>query len=355
MVGHPRPIIRGDGGVRVRTLEVGVCGTDREICSFVYGEAPKGYDYLILGHESLGEVVEVGADVRNLKVGDLVVPSVRRPCLREECRPCRNGYQDFCSSGEFIERGIKGEHGYMAEEYIEQEDYLYLAPQHLRDVAVLVEPLTIAEKAMAQLWLTRKRFPWEQDDGARPRGAGMKAVVIGTGPIGILGAMKLLSEGFETYVYSRSPKPNYKSELVESLGAEYFSMKQVTLEEFAERVGQIDLVYEAAGVFKSAWDILSVMGENGIFIFTGIPALGDLVSIEANRLMRNLVLKNQLIYGTVNADEFGFREALTDLGKFQQIWPEALRRIVTGRYDAASYRELLLEPSKGIKNVIRFA
>lgn len=353
---HSEPEIRRDDTVKVRCLEVGVCRTDREICSFVYGEPPAGSDYLILGHESLGEVVEVGTAVQNLKAGDLVVPSVRRPCERLACRPCQDGLQDFCSTGEFVERGIKAEHGFMAEEYVERERFLYAVPQHLREIAVLVEPLTIAEKAISQVWQIQERLPWVEakSDGA-PQGAGLKAVVIGTGPIGILGAMKLRIEGFNTYVYSRSKRPNPKAELVEGIGAEYLSSSECSVAELAERIGNIDLVYEAVGIPHLAYEVLSVLGTNGIFVFTGIPASYPSLKVEADRIMRNVVLKNQLILGTVNADAATFKAALADLDRFLRRWPEAAHSVITGRFGVEACHQLLLGKAQGIKKVIQFA
>lgn len=352
---HSEPEIRRDDAVKVRCLEVGVCRTDREICSFVYGEPPAGSDYLILGHESLGEVAEVGAAVQNFQVGDLVVPSVRRPCGCLACRPCRGELQDFCSTGEFVERGIKAEHGFMAEEYVERERFLYAVPQHLRELAVLVEPLTIAEKAVAQVWQTQERLPWLAEKSDAPQGVGLKAVVIGTGPIGILGAMKLVIEGFDTYVYSRLKKPNPKADLVESVGAEYLSSSECSVAEFAERIGNIDLVYEAVGIPRLAYEVLSVLGTNGIFVFTGIPAPHPPLEVEADAIMRNVVLKNQLILGTVNADAAAFKAALADLDRFLCRWPQAAHSVITGRFGVEACHQLLLGKAQGIKNVIQFA
>src|SRR5687768_180335 len=152
LVDHQTPHISSDHHVKIRSLEVGICGTDKEICHFVYGSPPEGYDYLVIGHESLGEVVEVGTKVRILKPGDLVVPSVRRPCTHDHCTPCQADLQDFCSTGDFTERGIKMTHGFMTEYYVDAEKYFTSVPASLRDVAVLVEPLTVAEKALAQVW-----------------------------------------------------------------------------------------------------------------------------------------------------------------------------------------------------------
>ncbi|HEY6565203.1 MAG TPA: glucose 1-dehydrogenase, partial [Pirellulaceae bacterium] len=317
----------------IRSLEVGVCGTDREICTFVYGSPPHGSDYLVLGHESLGQVTEVGEGVSRFKTGDLVVPSVRRPCPHDHCLACREDKQDFCYTGDFTERGIKMTHGFMTEHYVEHEKFLTFVPPELRDVAVLVEPLTVAEKGLSQVERIQKRLPWVPL-GTKPSeiGRDKRAVVLGAGPVGILGAMVLVSRGFKTWVYSRSQAPNVKSELVESFGATYVSCEVETPDQLAERIGNIDLAYEAVGTAKISYDILRVLGLNGVFVFTGIPAPRPAIGIEADTLMRNLVLKNQVAVGTVNADPEAFEGAIRDLGLFLKRWPDALRAIISGRY-----------------------
>src|SRR5205809_5234156 len=151
IINQSEPTILSPTDVKLRMLEAGVCGTDKEICAFEYGTPPAGSDYLVIGHESLGEVIEVGPAVSFVKVGDLVVPTVRRPCSHSECHPCRAGYPDFCITGDYTERGIKGAHGFMTEEVVDHERYMHLVPPELRDVAVLTEPLTIAEKARDQI------------------------------------------------------------------------------------------------------------------------------------------------------------------------------------------------------------
>lgn len=353
LIQHAAPRITGAYDVKIRTLDVGICGTDKEICTFVYGSPPAGFDYLVLGHECLGVVVEVGSGVSVFRPGDLVVPSVRRPCPHPNCRPCRVDLQDFCSTGDFTERGIKMTHGFMTEYYVEEEKYLTLVPPELRDVAVLVEPLTVAEKALAQVWQIQQRFPWTPPaDPEKGPGYGLRAVVLGAGPVGILGTMALLANGFETFVYSRSAAPNPKSELVESLGAKYISSKTESVEQFAEQVGNFDLVYEAVGAARISFQVLKALGLNGIFVFTGIPAPKPPIDIDADILMRNIVLKNQVVVGTVNADRTAFQAAIRDLGVFIHRWPSELKALITGRYPIESYKELLLGDRTGIKNVI---
>jgi threonine dehydrogenase-like Zn-dependent dehydrogenase len=353
LVQHAAPRITASNEVRIKSLEVGICGTDKEICSFVYGLPPEGFEYLVIGHESLGEVVEVGSEVRGYKKGDLVVPSVRRPCPHPGCQQCKEGRQDFCSTGDFTERGIKMRHGYMTEFYVEHENYLNSVPHNLRDVAVLVEPLTVAEKGIAQVWQIQKRLPWVHPNAPKEaQGAGLRAVVLGAGPVGILGAMTLVRHGFETYVYSRSKKPNPKSDLVESFGARYISSESESIDALTERVGNIDLVYEAVGVSKISFRVLKALGMNGVFVFTGIPAPKLPIEMEADIIMRNMVLKNQVAVGTVNADRQAFEDAIADLGIFMKRWPSALKSLITGRYRMEKYHELLLGDKHGIKNII---
>lgn len=146
VIEHEAPRMTEPDQVKLRILDIGICGTDKEICAFEYGTPPPGSDYLVIGHESLGEVIEVGPAASRVNVCDLVVPTVRRPCPHPECRPCRSGYPDFCSTGDYTERGIKEAHGFMTEEVVDHERYMHVVPPELRDVAVLTEPLTIAEK-----------------------------------------------------------------------------------------------------------------------------------------------------------------------------------------------------------------
>ena len=356
LIDHPEPAISAPNEVKIRTIQVGICGTDREICTFAYGQPPAGGEYLLLGHECLGEVVEVGSAVKNFKAGDLVVPSVRRPCADPNCAPCREGRQDFCFTWKFTERGINQVHGYMTEFFVEEEAYLTPVPKELRDVAVMAEPLTIAEKGLAQAWQVQKRLTWEHDNrDGKGRGYGRNAVVLGAGPIGLLGAMKLLVEGFRVFIYSRSPKPNLKADIAAQIGAEYISNTEVSADELANRIGNIDLVYEAVGEGHLTFDVMRVLGINGVFILTGIPPERPAIPVFADVIMRNITLKNQAIIGTVNASQVDFADAIRDLGEFKKRWPEAVRALITGRHTIDAHRELLVGKATGIKNVIEFS
>ena len=357
LITHAEPEIAAPHELKIRTIEVGVCGTDREICTFVYGQGPAGSDYLILGHEGLGEVVEVGSAVKKFKPGDLVVPSVRRPCADPNCVPCREGRPDFCFTWKFTERGINQLNGFMTECFVEEERYLTPVPPDLRDVAVMAEPLTIAEKGLVQAWQVQQRVPgWEHDNrDGKGRGSGRNAVVLGAGPIGLLGAMKLIIEGFRVFIYSRSPKPNYKADIAAQIGAEYISSAEVSAEELAQRVGNIDLIYEAVGEGHLTFEVMRVLGINGVFILTGIPAERPPIPVYADTIMRHITLKNQAVVGTVNASMEDFADAIRDLGEFKRRWPQAIGALITGRHKIGAYRELLIGKATGIKNVIEFS
>ncbi len=351
LIEEEEPTLRLPTAVRFRVVEVGVCGTDTEICSFEYGIPPEGSDYLIPGHEALGQVEEIGSDVSRVAVGDLVVPTVRRPCPHAHCPACRSGNQDFCITGDYTERGIKGAHGFLTERVVEDECYLTVAPTALRDVAVLTEPLTIAEKALRQFIDVQRRLPWkrELDDDALL--ADQRAVVLGAGPVGILGCMLLLQRGFTTFVYSRSKKPSPKADLVESIGATYVSSEEESFADLTARIGSIDLVYEAAGASKLAFDVLGCLGANGVFIFTGVPGRKARVEIAGDAIMKNIVLNNQAVVGTVNASRTAFEDAVRDLERFAAAWPAALRSVITGRYPIDDFCEEACS-KQGIKNVI---
>jgi threonine dehydrogenase-like Zn-dependent dehydrogenase len=353
LIDQPEPKISHPNQVKLRMLEAGVCGTDREICAFEYGTPPAGSDHLVIGHESLGQVIAVGAAVTRVQVGDLVVPMVRRPCPHRDCMACTHGRQDFCFTGDFTERGIKERHGFMAQYVVDDEIYMNPVPTELREVAVLVEPLTIAEKALLEVWNVQQRLPWNcPKQSGKARAHCRRAVVLGAGPVGLLGAMALVHHGFDTHVYAREPVPNPKADVLQMIGARYISAETHTPADLAAAVGNIDLVYEATGASRLAFDMIQQLGTNGIFIFTGVPGRKGPVEVDTDLIMRNLVLKNQAVFGTVNAGRDAFEASIRDLGAFAERWPAAVQSLITGRFPMERYRELLTGRPSGIKNVI---
>lgn len=355
VIEHDEPRLTGSTQVKLRVLEIGICGTDREICSFHYGTPPRGLKHLVIGHEMLGEVIEVGSQVRTLRTGDLVIPMVRRPCPHAHCVACRSGRQDFCYTGDFVERGIKEMHGFMGEFVVDEERFMVKVPRELREVAVLVEPLTIAEKALIQIHDVQNRLPWTCPVRSKEMGLNHqchRAVVLGAGPVGLLGAMALRAAGFATWVYSRETAPNAKADIVAAIGGTYVSSTTTNVKQLAEMVGNIDLVYEAVGASSLAFEVLELLGTNGVFIFTGVPGRKAPIQIDTDLLMRNLVLRNQVLFGTVNAGRDAFEAAIRDLGVFVQRWPEAVRALFTNRLDLDSAPAKLRDGRGSIKDVI---
>ncbi len=353
VIDRPEPSLEQDSQVRLRMLEVGVCGTDHEIATFQYGTPPAGEPYLVIGHESLAEVIEVGPAVKRLLPGDLVVTTVRRPCGQPGCRPCELGRPDFCRTGAYTERGIKGRHGFMTDEVIDDYRNMHLVPPQLVDVAVLTEPLTIAEKGLIELDSVLTRMPWIEP--GKPETRGMNAVVLGAGPVGLLGALALLVRGFDTWVYSREAATSERADWVKRVGGRYICSGDLPVGDLAKQVGNVDLIYEATGAASLAFAALRSVGSNGIFIFTGVPGHTAPVSLDGEAVMRDLVLQNQLLYGTVNAGPPAFDAAIADLGKFEARWPGPLRELITGHFPPEAITEVLAGEPGAIKSVIRFA
>jgi threonine dehydrogenase-like Zn-dependent dehydrogenase len=341
---HP-PAVTGTD-VLLRVLEVGICGTDREIASLVYGTPPTGSDHLILGHEALAEVLETGPDVTLVSKGDLVVPTVRRPCPHKTCRPCRASRPDFCVTGDFVERGIKGMHGFLQELVVEDERNLVIAPRKLADVAVLTEPLTVSAKAAEQAEAIHRRLPWER--------ARLRALALGAGPVGLLAAMSAAVDGFVTFVYSLEPRTDVRAEIARAFGATYVSGKEVPLDDLPRLTGDLDLIFEAVGLSTVAFSALKLLGPNGTFVVTGVPALGEAKPADTDAIMRNIVLKNQVIFGTVNASRASYEEALHHLEQGMFLFPEAVRSIISSKHSVEEAPKLL-KARGGVKQVVQLA
>ncbi|HKD59449.1 MAG TPA: glucose 1-dehydrogenase [Terracidiphilus sp.] len=344
LIDIPQPKLQRATDVLLRVREVGLCGTDREISAFEYGSPPPGSDHLVLGHESLAEVVEVGRDVHTLRPGDLVVAMVRRPCSHPECRPCRAGRSDFCVTGDFIERGIKDADGFLTEYAVDDEEYLVKVPKPLADVAVLIEPITVVAKAANQAQAILDRLPY---DISHQRG-----LVLGAGPIGLLGAMALVANGFETVVYSRGSEEGDRAKLVQSLGATYISADTQPIETLAKKAGEFDVVIEAVGVVSVMIAASRSLRANGVVALTGIPAEGGATELMVGRSLRELVLRNQVIFGTVNAGRRDYLSAIRDLEQFMILFPDSVRKLISHRIPLSEASRMLID-RKGIKNVVQ--
>ncbi|NVB83526.1 MAG: glucose 1-dehydrogenase [Kofleriaceae bacterium] len=340
------PTTVGPTEVMVRIREVGVCGTDREILELKHGAPPQGSERLVLGHEAFGEVVAIGPDVKSLHVGDLVALTVRRPCNVPTCAACRAGRQDFCTTGAFRECGILGADGFMTELVVEDEHYVVPVPKALEEVGVLVEPLSVASKAGEELDAILRRYPWEPTR--------MRALVLGAGPIGLLAAMMLVAREVDVVMYSLEPADSERARMVESFGGTYVSARDVQLDELPRRIGKTDLIFEAVGHSGVAFGSLAALAPNGICIFSGLPAGAGPTEVQLDGIMRNLVLQNQVVLGTVNAGRRAFAAAVRQLEQFETLFPEPLNGLITERVTLEQAPELLRHP-RGIKQVVTFA
>jgi len=358
VIDAPEPELAGDTDVLVKTLAVGLCGTDREIASQNYGRPPDGQDHWIIGHECLGEVVEVGSKVSRLKAGQLVVPRVRRPCPVQTCKPCRMGRPDFCLTGQFTERGIVGANGFMCEKFVDHEQYFHVVPENSREFGVLTEPLTIAMKGMIQTRAVLERLPYiDREAIAQGKLEGMTALVLGAGPVGLLGALAFLNAGAQTYVYSREEAPNPASNILEQAGGKYVSSADVSADQLTEMTGNVDIIYEATGASKFAFDMEALLGRNGVYVLTGVPGRKGPVPVSIDEIMRNMVLKNQLMVGVVNAGAPAFEAAVHTLEELNRRWHGIPLEFITETLKPEDVPGALIgqKAANNIKQIVKFA
>jgi threonine dehydrogenase-like Zn-dependent dehydrogenase len=330
-----------DNTVLVSMLEAGVCGTDEELNSGIIGEAPAGSDFLIIGHENLGQVAAVGKNVRYPNVGDLVVATVRRPCPGR-CFSCRVGEPDMCSSGDYLERGIKGMHGYMAQYYVDSPDYLIRVPPELRKVAVLTEPLSIVEKAVAELFKMQERMIW------RPE----RALVAGTGPIGMLAAFILRDMGLETYAFATRDRTSLKAKLTEASGARYVNVKEVPFEQIVKEHGPFAIIIEATGSSEIAFKAIGLVAGNGIVCLTGLSPRKDAHTVCTDCVNMDLVMNNKVVFGTSSSNRVHFEQALVRMASMEKKWPGLLERMFTRRVDLDHVVEGLQRTKDDVKVVV---
>lgn len=340
----PEPSV-GPGLVKVAVLELGVCGTDRDIVGGKYGTPPAGEPSLILGHENLGTVVEVGDGVEGFASGDLVVATVRRGC--GACRFCRAGRSDFCETGRFTERGIRGAHGYLAEYYVESPDYLVKVPKRLRPCAVLLEPMSVVEKAMdeGRRVLDRKEPTPGERAPAAPR-----ALVAGTGAIGMLAALLLRTEGYDVTAIDRHGDDTLAGQLLPTIGARHVN---VAAGLDALHGAKFDLAIEASGSASLDLDLMTSLSANGVLVLTGIPpADAPNASVAAGSLFRTVVLENQAVVGSVNANRRHFASGIRHMGLFRREFGETLTKLITSRRPLADFSDVLTERTSGAMKTV---
>jgi threonine dehydrogenase-like Zn-dependent dehydrogenase len=219
-------------------------------------------------------------------------------------------------------------------------------PRALAKVGVLIEPLTIAAKASVDLETILRRYPWEP--------TGLRALVLGAGPIGLLGAMMLVARDVDTFVYSLEAADSARARLVRSFGAEYVSAREAPLAQLPAESGRFDIIFEAVGSARVAFGALAALAPNGVFIFSGVPGGHGPLEMDLDGIMRNIVLQNQVLFGTVNASRAAFEASVRQLEQFMTLFPDAVRGLITER---ASLEEApaLLSHRGGIKQVVAVA
>jgi threonine dehydrogenase-like Zn-dependent dehydrogenase len=317
-------------GVLVKVLRVGVDGTDREINAAEYGAAPDGYPFLVIGHEGFGQVIEVGDAVTELRPGDFVVATVRRPgsSIYDLI-----GTNDMTTDDTYYERGINLRHGYLTEYYVDDAEFIVKVPVGLKDVAVLLEPTTVVEKGIAQAYEIQRRLRvW------RPR----RAAVMGAGTIGLLAALVLKLRGLDVTVFGLTKKPYLNSDLIEALGARYESTADVPVRDGATQFGPFDLIFEATGYAPIVFESMQALGKNGVLVLSSVTAGDHRVEVQADKINLDFVLGNKVMVGTVNANREYFETGVKDLAHAEAQYPGWLGRLLTHPVKGLeNYRELI--------------
>jgi threonine dehydrogenase-like Zn-dependent dehydrogenase len=333
-VDEPRVSDIPDGrGVLVKVLRVGVDGTDKEINAAEYGDSPEGDDFLITGHESLGRVAEVGEKVpSHIRPGSLVVATVRRPGTSVYDQI---GLQDMTTDDVYFERGINKHHGYLCEYYVEDHQYVVPLPESLSETGVLLEPLTVAEKAINQAFEIQRRLKvWQ------PR----RAAVLGSGTVGLLTTLALRLRGIEVACISLRPAPYLNSDLIEEIGATYVSTQEMSIAEAADAHGPFDIIVEATGFSPLVFEAAEALGKNGVLVLVSVTGGQRTAEIPSDAINQGFVLGNKVMVGSVNASPDDFARGRDDLVKANAFYPGWLDKLLTTPVPGLeSYEQMLRE------------
>src|SRR5215831_2417676 len=304
-------------GVLVRVLRVGVDGTDKEINAAEYGAPPPGDEYLILGHESFGRVEAVGPGVSEISPGDYVVASVRRPgsSLYDAI-----GLQDMTTDDSYFERGINLRHGFLAEYYVDSAEYLVRVPPGLKRVGVLMEPTSVAEKAIGQAWEIQRRLRvW------RPR----KAAVLGTGTLGLLASMILKVRGLDVTAFGLQEPPYRNADLLEEIGVRYVSTKRRSLRDASAEHGPFDLILEGTGYSPLVFEAMEALAKNGVLAMVSVTGGDRRLEVPSDKINLGFVLGNKVAFGSVNANREYFETGAKDLSTAELQYPGWLQKLLT--------------------------
>jgi threonine dehydrogenase-like Zn-dependent dehydrogenase len=334
LVDRPEPAIAAPDDIKLRVLRVGICGTDREEAAGGRAKAPPDHQDLVLGHEVFGQVVDIGRTVTAVKPGDYAVFTVRRGC--GTCRPCAMNRSDMCRTGQYAERGIWGLDGFQAEFVVDREQFAVRVAPDLTAVGVLTEPFSVAEKAISEaMHLQLMRLP----DMATSLDwlSGKRCLVAGLGPVGLLAALSLRLRNAEVsgldVVDSNTARPRW----LNRIGGHYLDGRQVTPNHSIDQIGAFDVIVEAAGIAALEFDLLDALATNGVYAVTGIPAGDRPLNVDGAKIMRRLVLQNQVLVGSVNASRDHFQLAVDDLVQAERRWPHHVAQLITDRHAYADF------------------
>jgi len=306
-------------GMLLRVLEVGVCGTDREISEGLFGVPADGAS-LVLGHESLARVERDG---HGYSKGDLVTATVRRSC--RHCLPCDEGAPDSCLTGDYSERGITRLDGFARELIVEDPAQLIPIPASLGRLGVLAEPTSICERAIRHALTIGGRQPWQLE----------RALVVGAGAIGMITTYLLRLAGVEVWTASLEPS----SDLVSASGAHYVSTKDISLPELRRETGGFDLVVSAVPDAQLMADSLGLLRRSGVACLLGIDGRQQSVTIDGPVLGLDAILENRVLFGSVNAHRQDWLAAVASLDSARERWPEALEAFVGCRVPLDCFQE----------------
>ena len=329
----PMPSLRdvpGERGVLVRVLRVGLDGTDKEINAAEYGKAPPGDDYLIMGHESFGVVEAVAPGVTELVPGECVVATVRRPGSSPYDAI---GLQDMTTDDTYYERGINLLHGFLAEYYAESADFLVKVPTVLRSVGVLMEPVSVVEKAIGQAFEIQRRLRvWQ------PK----RALVLGTGTLGLLASMILRLRGLEVLAMGNTARPYLNADLLEQIRGRYLSTKDLSIAEASRMHGPFDLIIEGTGYSPLVFEAMESLAKNGVLVLLSVTGGDRRIEIPADRINQGFVLGNKVVVGSVNASRADYMVGVSDLAQAELGHPDWLDKLLTHKVKGLeNYRALM--------------
>ena len=328
-------------GVLVRVLRVGVDGTDKEINAAEYGAAPPGFDFLVIGHESFGQVEAVGSNVTEVNPGDYVVATVRRP---GKSIYDLIGTNDMTTDDTYYERGINLRHGYLTEYYVDDTEFIVKIPNGLKHVGVLLEPTTVVEKGIYQAYEIQRRLKvW------RPR----KVAVMGAGTIGLQATLVLRLRGLDVTTFGRTAKPYLNADLIDRLGARYISTGDTSILDSAKQYGPFDIIFEATGNSAVVFDSMQALGKNGVLVLSSVTGGNNMLQVPADRINLEFVLGNKVMVGTVNANREYFELGVRDIAQSEVQYPGWLNNLLTHPVKGLdNYQKLfdkLTTPSGAIK------